>query len=72
MEIMFGLFMLKNLWDEYCLEDEDNTLNEKLKIHPIPQDIDKNMRRIYEIIFNKSPRESSKKEIYYQEMAHWV
>ena len=53
--------------------EEDTEKNIALAItHKVPKEIDKKMREIYEIIFNTSIEESSKKEISYQDMKHVV
>lgn len=51
---------------------DENIKNELLKQYPIPEDIQKKLRRCYEIIFNKRSEESNKKNIYLQDIVHVV
>lgn len=52
---------------------EDEEKNKALSLtHEIPKDIEKKMRIIYEIIFDSTIEEASKKEVKYQEMKHFV
>ena len=53
--------------------EEDTEKNIALAItHKVPKEIDEKMRKIYEIIFNTSIEESSKKKIRYQDMRQVV
>ena len=53
--------------------EEDEEKNKSLSLtHEIPKDIEKKMKIIYEIIFDSTIEEASKKEVKYQEMKHFV
>lgn len=53
--------------------EEDVEKNIALSLtHKVPKDIEEKMKRIYEIIFDSTIEEASKKEIKYQEMKHFV
>lgn len=53
--------------------EEDEEKNKALSLtYQIPKDIEKKMKKIYEIIFNSTIEEANKKEVKYQEMKHFV
>ena len=53
--------------------EEDVAKNIALSLtHEVPKDIEEKMKRIYEIIFDSTIEEASKKRIDYQEMKHFV